>query len=456
MSSSGSASFVRRLLVTTCAATRTTGLAARFTGTAPFLPALFVLRYSNMGGLDPAVVATHLARCRTFGDRGWTTYWHRLAAEQLTVAESALGRVAGTDLSGRLVSAATSGEVVLPDVALGTLEDAAVLMADHGPQPTPDDVSRVVGTGRPEVLDAFTALDAWVKALTLEQVAAFPGHTPGRMRAYWRSRRLFDALVPVVTPRLGVDVRPVDVPVDGDVVRGYLVTPRDGGPRPVVLVTNGLEGTVQELLLPLLRYRESGLATFVMEMPGSYAYGQPMSPASEDVYGAVVDHLVRDPRVEGTRLGVVGVSFGGYWAARLAVAEPRLTCAVACGAPTNRTFLPGNAIGLPQVILEALKAVTGSRALLTMSHRLRTLSLRRRYRDVRVPLLVVNGDHDTLLSTQDSIDLAEQAPGASLLLYPDDDHCAMGHYRDWLDASQQWLVRHLAPPVDAPAPAGGD
>ncbi len=110
-------------------------------------------------------------------------------------------------------------------------------------------------------------------------------------------------------------------------------------------------------------------------------------------------------------------------------------------------------MGLPQVILEALKAVTGSRALLTMSHRLRTLSLRRRYRDVRVPLLVVNGDHDTLLSTQDSVDLAAQAPGASLLLYPDDDHCAMGHYRDWLDASQEWLVQHLAPEVEVPAAA---
>lgn len=313
-----------------------------------------------------------------------------------------------------------------------------------------------VGARGPEVLDASTALDAWVKAVTLEQVAAFPGHTPGRMRAYWRSRRLFDALVPVVTPHLGVDVRPLDVPVDGDVVRGYLVTPTDGGPRPVVLVTNGLEGTVQELLLPLLRYRHSGLATFVMEMPGSYAYGQPMSPASEDVYRAVVDHLVRDPRVDGSRLGVVGVSFGGYWAARLAAAEPRLTCAVACGAPTHRTFLPGNAVGLPQVILEALKAVTGSRALLTMSHRLRALSLRRRYGDARVPLLVVNGDHDTLLSTQDSVDLAAQAPGATLLLYPDDDHCAMGHYRDWLDASQQWLVRHLAPSDDAPVPVVAD
>jgi esterase FrsA len=211
----------------------------------------------------------------------------------------------------------------------------------------------------------------------------------------------------------------------------------------VVLVTNGLEGTVQELLVPLLRYRDSGLATFVMEMPGSYAYERPMRVSSERVYRAVVDALVSSSEVDGSRIGVVGVSFGGYWSARLAVVERRLTCAVACGAPTHRTFLPANALGLPQVILEALKAVTGSRTLLTMSHRLRALSLRRRYADADVPLLVVNGDHDTLLSTQDSVDLAREAPDATLLLYPGDDHCAMGHYREWLDASQRFLGEHL-------------
>ncbi len=35
---------------------------------------------------------------------------------------------------------------------------------------------------------------------------------------------------------------------------------------PVVVVTNGLEGTVQELLVPLLRYHASGLGVLVMEM----------------------------------------------------------------------------------------------------------------------------------------------------------------------------------------------
>jgi len=78
------------------------------------------------------------------------------------------------------------------------------------------------------------------------------------------------------------------------------------------------------------------------------------------------------------------------------------------------------------------------------SRALRALTIRHRYRHIKIPLLAINGDCDTLLSTQDTIDLAEAAPNATLLLYPDDDHCAMRHYREWLDYSQQWLHDHLA------------
>ena len=41
------------------------------------------------------------------------------------------------------------------------------------------------------------------------------------------------------------------------------------------------------------------------------------------------------------------------------------------------------------------------------------------------------------------VDLAEAVPNGELLLYPNDDHCAMGHYSEWLATSVDWLQRHL-------------
>ncbi|GEE03015.1 hypothetical protein nbrc107696_34610 [Gordonia spumicola] len=80
---------------------------------------------------------------------------------------------------------------------------------------------------------------------------------------------------------------------------------------------------------------------------------------------------------------------------------------------------------------------------LSLMKRMRSLSLRSAYRDVTIPILAVNGDSDTLVSTQDTVDLAHHAPLGDLILYPDDDHCAMGHYDEVAADSTGFLAHHL-------------
>lgn len=57
-----------------------------------------------------------------------------------------------------------------------------------------------------------------------------------------------------------------------------------------------------------------------------------MQPESEAVYHRVIEHLAADQRLDADRIAMVGVSFGGYWTARLAATNNRLACAIACGA----------------------------------------------------------------------------------------------------------------------------
>lgn len=444
------AALLHKLAVSMCAATRSTDLLARWTGAAPFLPALFVLRYANMGGLDTAVFARQVRGARSFRDDRWCSYWNPIASGYARRATDLLRSLAGTD-------SATVPDLTKPNAATAAdnidgltawIAPAAVLFADHGPQPDTGALAAIVEAHAPaddceRITLALSAIDAWVKAITYYQVSAFPGHGPHRIQAYWRSRHLFDALAAALVPALGLTVQRVEVPLaGGEAVRGYLIVPPGSGPHPVVLTTNGLEGTVQELAIPQLRYRDSGMAMFLMEMPGSYAYTDPMSPKSEEVDHQVVGHLAADQRLDANRIAMVGVSFGGYWTARLAATSDRLACAIACGAPTHRSF-HGSALGTPQVILHALAKTVGAAHPIDLVGKLRALSIRNLYPQITIPLLVINGDHDTLMSTQDSCDLAHAATNATLLLYPDDDHCAMGHYRQWLDYSQRWLLKHL-------------
>ncbi|MCF6389596.1 alpha/beta hydrolase [Mycobacterium sp. MBM] len=444
------ATLAQKLLVTACAATRSTDIATRWTGAGPFLPALFVLRYANMGGLDQTEFAQQVRATRSFRDDRWCGHWNGIADTHARRATYLLRSLAGHNSSAipDLTTPVNAIDGEQLDALRAAVAPAAALYADHGPQPDTRAPSTLVSEHAPpgdhaRITQAFTAIDAWVKAITYYQVSAFPGHSAARMQGYRRSRQLFDALIGALAPTLGLAVEQIDIAVaGGETVTGYLVVPPDPGPHPVVLTTNGLEGTAQELAIPQLRYRDSGIAMFLMEMPGSYAYTHPMRPESEAVYHQVIEHLAGDERLDETRIAMVGVSFGGYWTARTAAGSDRLACAIACGAPTHRSFHSG-ALGTPQVILGALADTVGASHPIDLIRKLRALSIRDRYPDITIPLLVINGDHDTLMSTQDSIDLAREAPNATVLLYPDDDHCAMGHYRQWLDYAQRWLVAQL-------------
>lgn len=444
------AALLQKIAVTACAVTRTTNLAARWTGAAPFLPKLFVLRYANMGGLDHTDFAHQLREARSFRDDRWCAHWDRIAELHTRKATDLLHELTGTDpaaVPDLTDPAAGSAEEDVTTLAT-LIAPGAALFADHGPQSGGAAITALVDThipaaDRERTALAFTAIDAWVKAITYFQVSAFPGHSTHRMQAYWRSRNLFDTLISAIAPAIDVTVEQVEVPVaDGDTVRGWLVLPPGPGPHPVVLTTNGLEGTVQELAVGQLRYRDTGIAMFMMEMPGSYSYINPMSPQSETVYHQVISHLTADDRLDPDRIAMVGVSFGGYWAARVAATDDRLVCAVACGAPTHHSFT-GGSLGTPEIIISALSDTLGVTNPLKLIGALKALSIRDFYSRINIPLLAINGDHDTLMATQDTIDLADTAPKGKLLLYPDDDHCAMRHYRQWLDYTQNWLIEHL-------------
>lgn len=428
---------LRRVFITACMLTRTTELATRWLGAGFFLPALFVLRYASMGGLDRQAFAAQLQSVRSFKDDAWCGHWHALAQAHIEAIAAASPRfvdpsaATGLNLNALREALAPLGQRVATLMSMSEADAQRALAAEPA--------------ASPETRAAVVALRCVVKAVTYHQVGAFPGGSEARMAAYARSRSLFHALTEVVGPLLGLQIERERIEVAGDVVEGYLVTPHGSGRHPLAIITNGLEGTVQELAIPLLKYHDSGMAVFVMEMPGTYAYRQPMSLASEGVYRDVIAQLRGHPLIDPHRLGFVGVSFGGHWAARMAASSPYLRCVVACGAPTHRSFMPHSTIGIPDIIIQALRTTTGATTLMGLGLKLKALSLRHRYGQIQVPLLVINGDRDTLLSTQDSVDLAAGAVNATLKLYPHDDHCAMAHYQEWLDLSQAWMRQILMP-----------
>ncbi|XTP35671.1 alpha/beta hydrolase family protein [Mycobacterium sp. TJFP1] len=428
----------RRLVTSGCALTRTTEWAASRWGTAYFLPALFADRVTHLGGIDKRFFAEQLAQCRSFRDGSWAGHWQAIAADHAGVADAALARLGGPTVAQMLagpVDTSALGELLTPAVSI---------LADRGPVASPDAVTtfrlRSGGAGD----DAAIAVDALIKVVTYKFAAAWPGWTPQRLKAHAQSRRLCDVLTEALAPAMGLSIEHLRVPVPGgDVVEGAAVFPLGVRGSPTVLCAKGLEGVVAETLLPWLKFRGHGLGMFIMEMPGTYTYRQPLTVAAENVYRAVIDRLAADPRVDADRIGMLGLSFGAYWAARMAAADPRLRAVVANGAPADRTFRPSGAFGTPEIMMWTMANTTHARSTADLLTKLRALSLKDLYPRMTAPLLVINGDSDTLASTRDSIDIATYAPNALLKLYPGDDHCAMGHARQWWDLAVRFLADQL-------------
>lgn len=200
----------QRAAVSARALTHTTERGAHSRGVAPFLPRLFVDRFTHLGGIHDAEFRAQLAQCRSFEDDMWAPYWSTFAAEQLERADAALSRL-GAPTSPRLLDA--RDDAILAELG-AALAPAAPILADRGTVANPRATAQFIAE-HPEASDAAVAIDGLIKALVYYFVAAWPGWTPQRQDAYRRSTQLSESLLLALAPTMGYVVEVVDIGLAG-------------------------------------------------------------------------------------------------------------------------------------------------------------------------------------------------------------------------------------------------
>ncbi|WP_051792262.1 alpha/beta hydrolase family protein [Amycolatopsis jejuensis] len=130
----------------------------------------------------------------------------------------------------------------------------------------------------------------------------------------------------------------IHVPFEDITMDGYVMRPDASGERrPTVLFLGGADSWAEELIfLGGNQFPERGMNVVVVDTPGrgsSLRFKKLYSrPDYEVPVAAVLDHLETRPDVDMSRLGLAGVSFGGYYAPRAAAFEPRVRAVAAwCG-----------------------------------------------------------------------------------------------------------------------------
>lgn len=167
-----------------------------------------------------------------------------------------------------------------------------------------------------------------------------PNH-PRKAALYDRARANFARSTALEDPPAEI----IDVPFagragEGDTVRFYLTRPA-GVERPaVVLAWGGIDTWKEEShtrIGALLRSR--GVAVVLVDMPGTGESPVLAGVDAERQYTPVFEYLAGRDDLDGARCGVIGASFGGYWAMKLAYTHrEHVAAAVNWGGGIHITF----------------------------------------------------------------------------------------------------------------------
>lgn len=295
-------------------------------------------------------------------------------------------------------------------------------------------------------------LRAAIYFFTAERMASH--HGPDRMPIY---HRMLDCFRRGVTLR-GEPVEFVEVPFQGHMLPALFFRAPGPGPHPAMIHFDGFDVTKEWMHLSRMPHELAlrGISTLMVDHPGIGGalrlLGLPTSSRTEEWATASMDWLERRPDVDATRVGVVAMSLGGYYAPRAAAFERRLACCVAWGARWDNALSHGRILADPNAArsvsgwVDHAKWVYGSEDLDVVRARIAEMTLDGVAEHITCPLLVVHGENDRQVPTDQAertIAAAVNSPRRDLRVFTREEggaehvqgdlfSVAVDHMADWI------------------------
>jgi dienelactone hydrolase len=156
---------------------------------------------------------------------------------------------------------------------------------------------------------------------------------PEKMAMYHQALRCYHAAM----KRLHPEIERVEVPYDDVSLPAYFVKGAGSGARPTVVLFDGMDNAKEiSVIFAGLDFAKRGINTLAVDGPGQAEALRLRGICSRHDYEvpgtAAYDYVAARPEVDGKRVAVMGYSFGGYQAPRIAAFEKRYAACVAFGA----------------------------------------------------------------------------------------------------------------------------
>jgi len=261
-----------------------------------------------------------------------------------------------------------------------------------------------------EIGDRYMAKGDFRQAWLTYSFARWPvPNSRGKQRAYEKALEAYLAYARRYDPPLEV----LRVPYEGSEVRGYLRVPKGARAAPLIVAIAGLDSRKEEMVERFAPLAERGVAVLALDSPGTGESGVTAQPGVEASLTRMIDAALAHGGIDAKRIAVYGGSFGGYWAAILAVTErERLRAVAAQSPPVHDYFSKARTLSLASNreylfdYVEAHQFTYGAATIEELAERKERMSLVARGYLARpmAPMLVIAGVLDTQVPIAD-IDL---------------------------------------------------
>ena len=237
----------------------------------------------------------------------------------------------------------------------------------------------------------------------------------------------------------------IDIPFEGFTIPGFLRKPRGvKNPRCAVLI-GGLESTKEESYLFEHMCHDRGMATFAFDGPGQgeMFFQSKIRPDFERFTSAVLDYLETRNDIDPSKFGVLGRSFGGYYAPRSAAHDKRIAVCVCWGVLYE---LETYWWDMHDITRNGFTYCAGETDPEMGKERLKFINLSDCSNKITCALYLQHGMKDDLIPYGQAIRLEKEAVNAKEVVTqyePDGIHCCHNLYHSTRLPMADFLAKHL-------------
>lgn len=235
----------------------------------------------------------------------------------------------------------------------------------------------------------------------------------------------------------------VEIPFDGATMVGTLRRPLGVDKPALVLLLPGLDSTKEEFFYWENVFLKRGLATFSLDGPGQgeCGYNSHIRPDYEAAVSTALDVLTKRKDIDPKRIGLAGVSLGGYYAPRAAAFEPRIKAVVGNCGPWNFGECWSS---LPSLTRAAFQHHSGAKDETEAIANAHKLSLDGAAQKIKQPLLIIHGKLDRLIPWEQALKIVDAVgSNAELAMFENGNHVCNNIPYIYRPLTADWLKEKL-------------